>query len=70
MDDSMTHEKKEDTCLETTESLDIGAMLDKNEFTEDMEGMSADESDEEFNRKKNLHARNKTKLYPRLRGRL
>jgi hypothetical protein len=34
--------------LDTTESLDIGAMLDKDEFTEDMEGMSSDDDNTDF----------------------
>ena len=44
-------------------------MLEKGEFTDDIDGMSSDESDEEFSRKKEIHERKKQSLYPKLRGR-
>ena len=34
--------------------MQIGAMLEKDDFTDDLDGISSDESDEEFTRKKDL----------------
>jgi hypothetical protein len=45
------------TCSQ--ESMQIGAMLEKGEFTDDLDGMSSDESDQEFSRKKEMHDRKK-----------
>lgn len=41
------------------ESMQIGDMLEKGEFTDDLDGMSSDESDVEFTRKKEIHERKK-----------
>jgi len=54
----------------STDSVDFGAMLDKDNFTEEMEGVTDGEGDALDERKKKLHQAGKSKLYPRLRGRL
>ena len=55
----------------STESVDIGDMLDKDNFTEELDGVTdGNGSDDDFQRKKKLHEQGKGKMYPRLRGRL
>ena len=51
------------------ESLAIGDMLEKGDFTDDLDGISSDDEDPEFSRKKDMAERKKASLYPKLRGR-
>ena len=54
----------------STESVDIGALLDNDNSVEELDGVTDEGNDDLADRKKKLHQQGKSKLYPRLRGRL